>query len=131
MALPIWDSPAFAMLSIGSARPHQQQAPQLVLELDELRALELPRPARDGLHRQRVHRPSVLHYLEMEVRSGRKPARADVADHVAATDGLAGIGGDAAHVAVFRFDPAGMVDLDSPAIPSGPARTHHFAVRRR
>src|SRR4029078_10669292 len=87
--------------AVSRPAPRKQDLPQLVLEGHQLRALELPGPAGDRLHRLRVHRPPIPGHLEMEVRAGRKPDRPDITDHLASMDDLAGISGDPAHMPVF------------------------------
>src|SRR6478672_8701051 len=112
-----------AQLLIRSAalRRAEQDRAQLVLELVKLRAFELAGAAAE-LDRQRVHRAAVLRHFEMEVRAGRQARRADIADHLPAPHGLAGISGDPAHVAVTGLDPAGVEHGDEPAVATGPAR---------
>src|SRR5690349_7817945 len=88
-----------------------QQGTQLVLELVQLRALEM-RGAAAELHRRRVHRPAILQHLVVQVRARRQAGRTHIADHLALADVASRNSSDSAHVTIHGRDSAGMRDLD-------------------
>ena len=68
---------------------------------------------------------------QLEVRAGRQPGRADIADHLAARDALARGDGEAAHMAIAARDAAAVIELDEIAVTAVAAGHHHAPVDRR
>src|SRR5207302_11512161 len=75
----------------------------------------------DEPDRQRIDRDAAAMDLVVEVRPGREAARPDVADQLALSDPLAGIGDDPAHVRIAGRPAVAVGDADLPAIAAGPA----------
>src|SRR3546814_13896213 len=66
--------------------------------------------------------------LEMQMRAGRKPGRADIADHLAAADMLAALHRDAAHMAIAGAKAAAVIELHIIAEAAGAAGHRHRAL---
>src|SRR3546814_12130255 len=64
------------------------------------------------------------------MRAGRKPGRADIADHLAAADMLAALHRDAAHMAIAGAKAAAVIELHIIAEAAGAAGHRHRAVGR-
>src|SRR5207237_1914258 len=85
-------------------------------------------PRADQPDAERIHRLAALPNLEMQVRPGRQPAGADIADQLPGVDEAARLGDDLAHVPVEAHGAAAMRDLHLAAIAAGPAGPNHLAV---
>src|SRR5262245_2813948 len=76
----------------------------------------------------RVDRLAFKPRFVVQVRSGRAPGRADVADDLSGLDGLADANGDRRQVTVAGRQSVAVIDVDRAAIAATPARGGHRAV---
>src|SRR5215475_11918846 len=76
----------------------------------------------------RVDRLAFEPRFVVQVRSGRAPGRADVADDLSGLDGLADANGDRRQVTVAGRQSVAVIDVDRAAIAATPARGGHRAV---
>src|SRR5262249_60627755 len=66
----------------------------------------------------------------VQVRSGRAPGRADVADDLSGLDGLADANGDRRQVTVAGRQSVAVIDVDHAAVAAAPAPAPHPAAAR-
>src|SRR3954471_14234737 len=112
-------SVSLALRQTGRAAGLLQQLvglPALALELGQRPPVQLPPTRHADFHG--IDEVPIDDYLVMEVRPGRQPRRAHVADHLALADPGAGLdaGGEAGLVVIGRHVAVRVLDLGAPAI---------------
>src|SRR5215218_10733396 len=107
--------------SDGSVHTCNMKSPRAASAPRAQRCSQPAQPDRRAEESLRIDGVAIDARLVVQVRAGRAPGGADLADHLADTDGLSLRDIDRRQMAVARRKPIAVIDLDHLAVAAAPA----------